>query len=186
MANVKLGKEEIQKIVLGVLLGVGVVYGYFEWLLFPLQARHAAMTKNIEALKPAIVKAKTQVAREAGVQGQAPVAQATLAQIDSMIPEGAPVAWFPPRIGDFFKNHGIDKAVTRLNSSTVHPTLPGYQRYSWAVEIPQVNHLTFGAALADLENTELLVSIENITIESLREEPDQQRVLLTLINTVKP
>jgi hypothetical protein len=36
MANIKLGKEEIQKIALGILLGVGVVFGYFEWLLNPL------------------------------------------------------------------------------------------------------------------------------------------------------
>jgi len=185
MSNIKLGKEEIQKIVLGVLLGIGVVYGYFEWLLFPLQARHKAMTANIEALKPAITKAKTQVARDANTSDLAPAAQATLAQIDSMIPEGAPVAWFPPRIAEFFKTHGVDKVVTRVNTESVHPTLPGYKRFSWAVEIPQVHHLTFGAAIAELENTELLVTIENITIESLREEPDQQRVLLTLVNTVK-
>lgn len=185
MSSPKLGKEEIQKIVLGILLGVGVVFGYFEWLLNPLKARHDFTLKNVAALEPEIAKAKAQVARDDEVRRQGPLAQATLAQIDGMIPEGAPVAWFPPRIADFFKNHGIDKVTTRKNGEAIHPTLPGYQRISWGVDLPKVECLSFASAIADLENTEPLLTVESINIESLREEPDSQHVTLTLVNIVK-
>lgn len=185
MKEVKLGKEDIQKIVLGVLLGVGVVFGYFQWLLFPLQARHAATQKSVAALDPAIAKAKAQLARDANVQAQAPIARATLAQIDGMIPEGAPVAWFPTRMAEFFKNHGIDKTTTRLNGEAAQPNLPGYRRISWSVDLPKVEFTTFASAIADLENTELLLWIDSLSIESIREEPDAQHVILTVANIVK-
>lgn len=181
----KVGKEEAQKIVLGVLLGVGVVFGYFQWLLSPLQARHAATKKSVAALDPAISKAKAQIARDNEVRAQAPLAQATLAQIDGMIPEGAPVAWFPPRIGEFFKNHGVEKVITRMNSESAHPTLVGYRRISWSIDLPKVECMNFGATLADLENTEPLIAIESLTMETIREEPDAQHVLLNLVNIVK-
>ncbi len=185
MSNIKLGKEDIQKIALGVLLGVGVVCGYFQWLLFPLQARHKATIKSTAALAPAISAAKAQLARDTQVSVQAPLAKATLVQIDAMIPEGAPVAWFPPRIADFFKSRGIDKATTRLNSDTAHPILPGYRRLSWALDLPKVEWFAFGKALADLENLEPLVSIENVSVDALREEPDGQHVVLTLSSIVR-
>lgn len=185
MNSRKLGKEEIQKIVLGLLLGVGVVFGYFQWLLFPLQARHKATEKSVAALDPAISKAKAQIARDANVQAEAPLAKATLAQIDRMIPEGAPVAWFPPRMAEFFKNHGIDRATTRLNGDAAHPNLPGYRRISWAIDLPKVDFASFGSAIADLENGELLLWVENLTIESIREEPESQHVILTVMNIVK-
>lgn len=185
MANIKLGKEEIQKIVLGLLLGVGVVFGYFEWLLKPLKARQTATTKSIAALEPAISKAKAQLARDASVSAQAPIATATLATIDSMIPEGAPVAWFPPRMADFFKSRGIDRVTTRLNSEVAMPGLPGYRRLTWAVDLPRVEWLSFASAVAQLENTEPLLWIENLTVESLRDQADAQHVFLTVINIVK-
>ncbi|MEQ1860120.1 MAG: hypothetical protein ABMA13_09305 [Chthoniobacteraceae bacterium] len=181
----KLSKDQIQKIVLGVLAGLGVVYGYFTLLLFPLQASHNTTKKSIAALDPEIAKARAQLARDADVRQQAPLAQATLAQIDRMIPEGAPVAWFPTRIGEFFKTRGIDRATTRLNAEVAHPKLPGYRRITWGVEVPRAECLTLGTTIAALENEELLVSIESISIETQREEPDTQRVQLTLINMVK-
>lgn len=185
MNSIKLSKEDIQKIVLGVLLGVGVVFGYFQWLLSPLQARHKTMSKNVSALSPAISRAKSLLARDADVRAQAPIAQATLVQINSMIPEGAPVAWFPTLVADFFKNQGIDKATTRMNSEGPHPSLPGYRRISWTVDLPKVECLNFGNAIASLENTHPLVSIDTIAIDSIREEPDAQHVVLTLSNIVK-
>jgi hypothetical protein len=181
----KFGKEEIQKTVLGVLLAVGIIYGYFAWLLFPLRERHTNTQKSIAALDPETARAKSQLARDADVRKQAPIAQDTLAQIDRMIPEGAPVAWFPTRIGDFFRNRGIDKVTTRLTVETAHPSLAGYRRIIWSVELPKVDCVSFAAAVAALENAEPLVSIENISIEAQHDEPDTQRVLLTLNNIVK-
>jgi hypothetical protein len=185
MNNVKIGKEEIQKIFLGILLGIGVVYGYFEWLLNPLKARQAAIAKNITELGPAISKAKAQLARDASVSAQAPVARATIEQIDSMIPEGAPVAWFPPRMAEFFRSRGIERVTSRLTSESAIAGLPAYRRLTWAVDIPKVECLRFGTAVAELENAEPLLWIEGLTIEMLRDEPDALHVYFTMANIVK-
>ena len=57
----KLGKEEIQKLALGLLMLVGVVYSYFDMLLFPELKRQEAIRKNIESITPEIAKAKEQI-----------------------------------------------------------------------------------------------------------------------------
>lgn len=181
----KLGKEEIQKIVLGGLVGMGVVYSYFDLLLGPLKTRHANTQKSIAALQPEISKAKGMIARGTSIRDQAPLAQATIAQIDAMIPEGAPVAWFPTRMTEFFKTQGIDKVTTRMTGEAPLPSLTGYRRITWNLEIPKVECLRFGAALAALENSEPLISVEACNIDTQREEPDIQRVTLTLSNIVK-
>ena len=46
------------------------------------------------------------------MQEQAHAAEETLAQVNDMIPEGAPIAWFPPRIHAFFDRHNL-KGVGR-------------------------------------------------------------------------
>jgi len=181
----KFGKEEIQKIVLGGLVGVGVIYSYFDLLLGPLKTRHANTLKSIAALQPEISRAKGLIAKGNTIRDQAPQAEATIAQIDAMIPEGAPVAWFPTRMTEFFKTHGIDKVSTRMTGEAPHPSLSGYRRITWNIEIPKVECLRFGAALAALENTEPLISVETCNIDTQREEPDVQRVSITLSNIVK-
>lgn len=181
----KLGKEEIQKIILGILLATGVVYGYFEWLLDPLKARHAATAKSIAALDPEIARAKAQIARDTEVKKQGPIAQETMARIDGMIPDGAPVAWFPTAMTEFFKGQGIDKANTRMTGEAAYPNLPDYRQIHWTVELPKVECLRFSRAIAALENDEPLITVDGMSIEALRDEPDAQRVVLSITNTVK-
>ena len=48
----KLGKEEIQKIVLGSLMLVGIVYVYFNMLLGPLVQRPGIVRQSIVDLEP--------------------------------------------------------------------------------------------------------------------------------------
>ena len=68
----KLGKEEIQKLVLGGLMVIGVIYCYFTLLLGPLSRQQAATRKGIEDLGPMIAAAKAQIARTANVERAAP------------------------------------------------------------------------------------------------------------------
>jgi type II secretory pathway component PulM len=181
----KLGKDEIQKMILGALLALGIVYGYFTLLLWPLQARQVATQKSIEALQPEISKAKAEVIKVKAVEEVAPKARATVAQVDAMIPEGSPVAWFPPRLADFFKWRGVDRATTRMNSESAEKELPGFRRLSWGVDLPKVEFIAFAAALAQLENEEPLLEITSIQIEAGQEEITAQRAMLTVSNLVK-
>lgn len=181
----KLGKDEIQKIVLGALMLVGIVYVYFSMLLGPLLQRQVAVQKSIVDLEPQIAAAQLQIKKTAAIEAAAPNATRTLAQVTAMIPEGSPVAWFPTRVGDFFKKQGMDKAVTRMNSEAEDKHLPGFRRMSWSVDLPKVDFISFASALAQLENEEPLIEIATLQIDISREEVDSQHALITLNNLVK-
>jgi hypothetical protein len=178
-------KEDIQKITLGLLMAVGVVYGYFTLLLGPLKKKQMSVSASIAALDPEIAKAKADLQRSKQIQVDAPKAATTMAQIDGMIPEGAPVAWFPTLISEFFKKQGVEKLTTRMSSEVAEKDLTGYRRINWGVDVPKVDCMRFAASLAELENQEPLIEIQGLTIEALREEPEAQHVLLTLNNIVK-
>jgi hypothetical protein len=180
-----LTKEELQKLFLGTLLFFGLVYGYFDMLLNPLKKHQLHTATSIVALEPEIDKAKEQLKRAAGVESQAPLAQTNIAQIDAMIPEGAPVSWFPVLISDFFKKAGYDKAVTHMNQETLDKETPGYKRVSWSIDVPRVDCIGFAKAVAQLENEEPLIEIQSLSIESMRDDPEGQHVLLTVQNIVK-
>ena len=182
----KFRKEDVQKLALGLLLAIGVVYGYFSLLLGPLKRQQKSTMTSLSALEPEIKKAQADLERVKQIQAEAPKATATMAQIDAMIPEGAPVAWFPTVMGDFFKKQGVEKITTRMSSEVTEKDLAGYRRINWGVDVPRVDCLRFAASLAELENQELLVEIQGLTIESLKEEPEAQHVLLTLNNIVRP
>ena len=181
----KLGKDEIQKIVLGALMLVGIVYVYFNMLLGPLIQRQAAVQKAIVDLDPQIAAAQAQIKKTADIETAAPQATRTIAQVSAMIPEGSPVAWFPTRVGDFFKKQGMDKAVTRMNTDAADKSLPGFRRISWSVDLPKVDFMAFAAAIAQLENEEPLLEIGTLQIDTSREEVDSQHIVMTLNNLVK-
>ncbi|KAB2647494.1 MAG: hypothetical protein DVB27_03755 [Verrucomicrobia bacterium] len=181
----KLGKEEIQKLVLGGLLVIGVIYCYFTLLLGPLSRRQAATRKGIEDLGPMIAAAKAQIARTADVERAAPANMEATRQVTSMIPDGSPVAWFPPRVGDFFKQHGLEKSTTRLAGEIVEKEMVGFRRMSWSIDLPKVAFVPFATAVASLENEEPLLEISGLQIESGRDDLGSQRALLTVSNYVK-
>jgi hypothetical protein len=183
--NKDLTKEELQKLFLGTLLFFGLVYGYFDLLLNPLSKRQLNTATSIVALEPEIEKSKEQLKRSAGVANEAPKAQASIAQIDAMIPEGAPVSWFPVLIADFFKKAGFDKAVTHMNTESIDKDTPGYRRVTWSIDVPRVDCNGFAKAVAQLENEQPLVEIQSLSIESMRDDPEGQHVLLTVQNIVK-
>src|SRR5437762_3037599 len=125
----KFGKDEVQKIILSLLLLTGLLYCYFNLLLGPVKLARADAETKIRARVPQINEGKKQLQRTADIQKKAPAANAVLAQIKSTIPEGAPVAWFPPRMNDFFKRRGIDKSLTRLNNQAPEKDLAGFSRF---------------------------------------------------------
>ena len=181
----KYGKDEIQKLFLGVLLLIGLLYAYFDLLLGPLKRAQLATEKSITEVDPEIARAKAEINRARAVEANAPVARATVEQVSAMSPEGSPVAWFPPRIADFFKARGVDRAATRMNSEAAEKDLPGFRRLTWGVDLPSVDFIALANSLAELENEEPLVQITSIKIDPAAEQVEQQRVLLTVTNIVK-
>lgn len=181
----KLGKEEIQKIVLGGLLMLGVIYSYFDLLLGPLTKRAEQTQQSINALGPEIANAKAQIAKSHQMEAESPAATLPMRQVESMIPEGAPVAWFPTHMTEFFKKQGIDKVSTRMTGEASDKELPGFRRIVWGVDLPKVDFVPFGQALAALENEEPLLEISAVQIDSSRDDVEMQHAFITLNNIVK-
>jgi hypothetical protein len=181
----KLGKEEIQKIVLGGLLLIGLVYVYFDLLLAPLKRQQVAAKKSTADLSPQIVNAKGQVKRTADLERTFVERTLALRQVDAMIPEGSPVAWFPTKVGDFLKRQGIEKVSTKINTDTPDKDLPGFRRLAWSIDLAKVSYSQFGSAVCALENEDPLLEIRTIQIDASRDDAETQRVTLTVNNLVK-
>lgn len=181
----KLNKDQTQKIALGALMMVGVVYSYFDMLLGPLQQAREVANKNLNGLEPQIATANAQIASAKNVEAKAPDTTKLLVQVQGMIPEGSPVAWFPPRLSEFFKKHGIDKVNARVISDSLDKDYPGFRRVSWGIDLPRVDFLPFAAAIAALENEEPLLQIQSLELEAGRDEAQMQRATLVINNLVR-
>jgi hypothetical protein len=180
----KLEQEQIKKIVLSALLLVALLYGYFTYLLGPLQQGQKNAINGIAAIGPQISDAKQQIAKAADLETKAPQATAFLTNIKNSIPDGAPIAWFPPRMADFFKEHGIDKCTTHLVSEAAGP-MPGFKKLVWAIDVPRVEFIPLGSAISSLENEEPLLTILNVTVDATREDAQYQHATLVLSTLVK-
>jgi len=180
----KFNEDQIKKITLSVLLLCALLYGYFTYLLGPLQKSEVNATNGIASIIPQISDAKQQIAKAADLETKAPKATAFLTAIKNSIPDGAPIAWFPPKLADYFKAHGIDKCTTRLISESPD-ALPGFKRVVWAVDLPRVEFIPLGMAISSLENDEPLLSVTNVSVDATREDAQYQHASLTLITLVK-
>lgn len=181
----KLGKEEIQKLFLGGLMLVGLIYCYFAMLLGPLGDKKTANEKKVEEFRAKIVAAKKELKQAKDVEDSAPQHALVLKQINALIPDGSPVAWFPVRVTDLFKQYGLDRTSTRVTQEAPEKELAGYKKLTWGVEITKAEFLPMAEALANFENNELLAEISGVQIETTLDSIGTQRVLLTVNNIVK-
>jgi hypothetical protein len=181
----KLGKEEIQKLVLGVLLFFGVIYSYFNLLLGPLSKRQEVATRSVGTLIPGIAGAKAQIEKTKQMEKDSPKATLPMRQVLAMIPDGSPVAWFPTKMADFFKTKGIDRVSTRISGESVDKELPKFRKLAWGVDIPKVEFVSFAQAVAALENAEPLIEISAVQIDASRDDVESQHIFLTVNNIVK-
>ncbi len=181
----KLNKDQKQKIVLGAMLLLGGVYAFFEFLLGPLYTARANATKSAATLEPKLKAARGQIAKTKELENKLPEAKKFTSQVVSLIPEGSPIAWFPPKIGDYFKKQGIEKFSVRSNSDVIEKEIPGFRKMNWGVELPRVDFVPFALAVAEMENEEPLSEIQAIDIEVDRDEVQLQRANLTIVNLAR-
>lgn len=176
----KLNKDQIQKIALSSLGFVGLIYCYFTFFLNPLERNRTLMTQSITDLQLKTASSKTEMKKTANLETLAKEATTRYEALKAMTPEGAPIAWFPPKMRNFFAAHEIDKANIRLESKTdfQQPELTDWVNNSWVVELPQSDFDALGRAVADLENTEPLLSVDKIDIHAVPDTPEFQVVNL--------
>src|SRR5256885_2380163 len=107
----KFSKDQIKKLSLSAMGFVFLLYVYFTFFLGPLQKARAGTLAQIANTQTKIDNSKSEVAKAATLERQAKDAMARFAALKALTPEGAPIAWFPPKMKTFFANQGIDRAV---------------------------------------------------------------------------
>jgi hypothetical protein len=65
------------------------------------------------------------------------------------------------------------------------PELSAWMKYNWLIEVQQADYTTFGKAIADLENTEPLLSITKLTIRALPGQEQSQQIDLMVSNIIQ-
>lgn len=183
----KLNKDQIKKLVLSAMGFVFLLYVYFTFFLNPLQkARDATLTRIADTQKK-IDTSKSEVAKTATLERQAKDAMARFAALKALAPEGAPIAWFPPRMKTFFANNGIERAVARLESNTnfKQNELAAWTKFNWLIELPQADFAALGKSIAELENTHPLLSITKLSVHLLPEQPQFQQVAIAATTVIE-
>jgi hypothetical protein len=179
--QIKLSKDQIKKLMLSAMGFVVLVYVYFSFFLGPLNGSRDTMLGQIDEFQGKVANSKNELTKTAKLEKQAETATTRFAALKALSPEGAPIAWFPPRMKAFFANQEIDKATARLETSAAfkETDLASWMRYNWLLELPQADFATLGKAVAALENSEPLLSITRISIKALPEDPQFQQVTLS-------
>jgi hypothetical protein len=174
----KLSKDQIKKLLLSAMGFIFLLYVYFTFFLGPLQKIRAGALAQIADRQKKIDGSKTEMAKAANLERQAKDATARFAALKALSPEGAPIAWFPPRMKAFFASQQIDRAVARLesNSNFKQSELAAWTKYNWLIEMPQADFTVLGKAIAALENREPLLSITKLSIHVASNEPQFQQV----------
>ncbi|PZR74069.1 MAG: hypothetical protein DLM73_08885 [Chthoniobacterales bacterium] len=186
MKDFKLSKDQIKKLALSTIGFFVLVYVYLSFFLGPLNSNSDKMLATIAVLQDKVANSKNEMGKATNLERQAGTATTRFAALKALSPEGAPIAWFPPRMKAFFANQSIDKSTARLETSVAftEPELAGWTRYNWMIELPQADYSTLGKAVAALENGEPLLSINRINIRALPEDPQFQQVSLTVSTAI--
>jgi hypothetical protein len=183
----KLSKDQIKKLSLSAMGFVVLLYVYFSFFLGPLQKIRDATLSQIADRQKKIDSSKSEVTKASTLERQAKDAMARFAALKALTPEGAPIAWFPPRTKTFFANVGIDRAIARLESTTnfKQSELAAWTKYNWLIDLPQADFAALGKSIAELENTQPLLSITKLSIHVLPEQPQLQQVAIAVTTVIE-
>ncbi|HEY6070238.1 MAG TPA: hypothetical protein VIU85_02610 [Chthoniobacterales bacterium] len=183
----KFSKDQIKKLALSAMGFVFLLYVYFTFFLGPLQKARADTLAQIADRQKKIDSSKSEVNKATTLERQAKDAMARFAALKGLAPEGAPIAWFPPRMKTFFTNERIDRAVARLESNTYFKQneLSAWTKFNWLIELPQADFVALGKAIADLENSEPLLAITKLSIHVLPEQPQHQQVAIAATTVIE-
>jgi hypothetical protein len=187
MSLPKLTKDQVQKLAFSALGFVFLLYVYFTFFLGPLNRSRAAMLVTIRDRQSKLDASKDEMNKAVSLERQAITATSRFAALRALNPEGAPIAWFPPRVKAFFAQQQIDKAVARLDNSTAfkEAELSGWTKYNWLIDLPQADFASLGTAIAELENTEPLLSITRLHIQTLANQPQFQHIELAAASIIE-
>lgn len=183
----KINKDQLQKILLSGIGFIALIYVYFTFFLGPLNKGRATAEASITDLQAKLASSKSEMAKAQTLAERAAVATGRFALLKAMSPEGAPIAWFPPRIRVLFANQQIEKITVRLENSTPfkEAEMAEWNHYNWLIDLPQADFSTLGKAIVALENSEPLLAVTKVTIKAVGDDPQFQQVTLNATSTLR-
>src|SRR6476646_7928936 len=98
MTHGRLTKDKIQKISLSLVGFVILMYVYFSFFLGPLNRSRNTMLAKIRDTQSKMASSQDNLSKAGKLEQQAKTATSRFAAFKALNPEGAPIAWFPPRI----------------------------------------------------------------------------------------
>jgi hypothetical protein len=160
---------------------VGLLYVYFTFFLGPLNQSRNAIQAKIKDLQANVATSKTEISKATKLEETAHAATVRYDALRALSPDGAPIAWFPPRMKNFLAGQQIDKVTTRLETSSAfkEKELAAWNRYLWIIDIPQADFESLGKAIALLENSNPLLSIRKLRIHAAKDDPEMQQIVFT-------
>ena len=176
-----MNKEQTKRLMLGGCGLIGLLYVYFTFFLGPLNKSRNSVQGKIKDLQEKVATSKAEISKATKLEDTAHVATVRYDALRALSPEGAPIAWFPPRMKTFFAGQQIDKVTTRLENSNAfkEKELATWNRYLWIIDLPQADFENLGKAIALLENSNPLLSIRKLRIHAAAEDPEMQQIALT-------
>ena len=182
----KLKKEETKKLALSSLMFAILLYGYFNFLLWPLNLSETGQLKAYEVLQPKIAAARGQIAKLQSISKEIPEKQAALKGLLDSLPPREPLSWFPDKIRKIFREQGIVGNVdVRKTAASNIKEYDLFWRYNWNVETTAADFNQIGRLIARIQEDPLIfIQRCNITVEP--ETPEKHRFQLELSSLVKP
>jgi hypothetical protein len=186
-ATVKLSPDEIKKIGLSLIALAALVYCYLSFLLGPLQTSQASMINTTAELDNKIATSTKMLEHVSELEQTAITAIDRSEKINKMMPEGAPLAWVPPRIRSFFASDDVEAGAVRLLNilPIKQPEMSAFAIDEWIVEFPSAKFLVLAHSIARFENENPLWKIVNVRIRADEADPEQQSVTLGVITIVR-
>ena len=178
--------EKRNKVILGGLIICVVLYGLWTYFVEPTSKSLVSSEAAITQIQTDLRKAKATISRIDELGKKLAAAAELESKMFSGQPEGAPVAWLPPRLEAFFARQGV-RCVAKSSGDPkpLSPDAAELQVYSWMVEFTRVDFLKFGAALAAFETSQPLFVISEVQINHSPDEPEFQNVTLQIQNIIK-
>ncbi len=174
-----LNRDQISRMILGVLMLIVGLVAFQSLLLSPLALRTKSQQAQIEESEVKLREANGTITRVTNLKKALEASKARLDKLLENHPRSAPIAWFPPMIQSFFSRQELQRAAVTLINRDVE-RMGGYQLLEWSVDFSQADFFRLGAALATLENTDRLLEIQEITISVRPDDPEFQAVSLRL------
>jgi hypothetical protein len=176
-----LNREQTKRLVLGGFCLIGLLYVYFTFFLGPLNKSRNSIQAKIKELEDKVATSKAEISNASKLEETAHAATVRYDSLRALSPDGAPIAWFPPRMKTFFASQQIDRVATRLEGSSAfkEKELAAWNRYLWIIDLPQADFESLGKAIALLENSNPLLSIRKLRIYAAADDPEMQQIVFT-------